>query len=288
MLRMSATKKILASIFDKIGYVVESKSAIDSLRTTLNERTSYLHKLERAGVKWNESGASQEALDFILSNVQRSYSQIGQDLFVLLVTNQKRNGFFVEFGATDGKLLSNTYLLEDSYNWQGIVAEPAKIWHQALLVNRNCSIDTRCVHDSTGSTVTFRETEVPELSVIDSLKDLDQHSQDREEAKTYPVETVTLLSLLDHHGAPSTIDYLSIDTEGSEFEILQNFDFSKYQFNALTIEHNHTPQRQKIFELLTSNGYIRVLENVSNWDDWYIHHSLQKIFHTIAPKGSSR
>ena len=273
MLGMGATKEMLALILSKFGYTIENSAAIDSIRTSLNEQTSYLHKLERAGLKWNESGVSQEALDFILSNVRRSSSQIGQDLFVLLVTNQKHNGFFVEFGATDGKLLSNTYLLEDSYSWQGILAEPARIWHTALLSNRNCTIDTRCVHDSTGSIVTFRETDVPELSVIDSLKDMDLHRQDREMAKTYPVETVTLLSLLDVHGAPSDIDYLSIDTEGSEFSILQKFDFSKYRFKVVTVEHNHTPQRELIFDLLTREGYRRVLENVSDWDDWYIHES---------------
>ena len=70
----------------------------------------------------------------------KSKSQLGQDLFVLLETNFKKNGFFVEFGATNGVDLSNTYILEKQFNWQGILAEPAKVWNAELQRNRNCSI----------------------------------------------------------------------------------------------------------------------------------------------------
>ena len=66
------------------------------------------------------------------------------------------------------------------------------------------------------------------------------------------------------------IDYLSIDTEGSEFEILNSFDFSKFKFRIITCEHNYTPMREKIFELLTKNGYTRVFKEISFNDDWYV------------------
>ena len=283
MLGVSFTKKFLTSVFNKFGYVVENSIAIDSLRNTLNDQTNYLLKLERAGIKWNESGVSQETLDFVLSNVQRSYSQIGQDLFVLLVTNQKQNGFFVEFGATDGKLLSNTFLLEDAYHWNGILAEPARVWHTSLHSNRKCVIDTRCVYDASEDYVLFKETESPELSVVDSFKDIDLHREYREQGINYQVQTVTLMSLLAEHDAPVSIDYLSIDTEGNEFSILKDFDFEKYTFGIITVEHNYTEQRQQIFDLLNRNGYVRVFEKVSDWDDWYIHVSLQqRVRHLIG------
>ena len=72
------------------------------------------------------------------------------------------------------------------------------------------------------------------------------------------------------YNAPNQIDYLSIDTEGSEFAILNKLNFSKYNFNVITVEHNFTETRQKLFSLLTSKGYKRIFEDFSQWDDWYI------------------
>ena len=87
----------------------------------------------------------QAFLHFVLQKYAESPAQLFQDLFVLFSLSQKREGFFVEFGATDGVELSNTLLLERSYGWNGILAEPAKCWHKDLRTNRNCVIDTRCV-----------------------------------------------------------------------------------------------------------------------------------------------
>ena len=84
------------------------------------------------------------------------------------------------------------------------------------------------------------------------------------------VETISLVDLLKKYNAPKHIDYLSIDTEGSEFDILENFDFNTYSFSVITCEHNYTPMRDKIYDLLTSKGYERKLTEVSRWDDWYI------------------
>jgi hypothetical protein len=84
------------------------------------------------------------------------------------------------------------------------------------------------------------------------------------------VSTISLNDLLSKHNAPKHIDYLSIDTEGSEFEILNSFDFSSHSFGVVTVEHNFTPVRQKIFELLSGHGYTRQFENLSKFDDWYV------------------
>ena len=80
----------------------------------------------------------------------------------------------------------------------------------------------------------------------------------------------SLEDMLDKHGAPSKIDYLSIDTEGSEFDILKDFDFEKYDIKIITCEHNFTKSRKDIFSLLTSNGYQRKLTGASKFDDWYV------------------
>ena len=84
------------------------------------------------------------------------------------------------------------------------------------------------------------------------------------------VETISLLDMLDKFDAPRHIDYLSIDTEGSEYEILRDFDFDKYKFSVITCEHNQTETRDRIYDLLTGKGYVRKMEDLSQQDDWYV------------------
>ena len=80
-----------------------------------------------------------------INNISFSKSQIAQDLFVLSELNFKKEGFFVEFGATDGIDLSNTYLLENTFRWNGVLAEPSYTWHSSLKKNRpNCKILNEC------------------------------------------------------------------------------------------------------------------------------------------------
>jgi predicted transcriptional regulator len=66
---------------------------------------------------------------------------------------------------------------------------------------------------------------------------------------------------------------MSLDTEGSEFEILANFDFEKYRFGLIDVEHNYVePRRTQIKNLLLSKGYIYKGEN--KWDDMFKHNSV--------------
>jgi hypothetical protein len=81
------------------------------------------------------------------------------------------------------------------------------------------------------------------------------------------VTTISLMDLLDQQGAPAVIDYLSIDTEGSELAILEGIDWRRYQFRCITVEHNFTEQRQGIHKLLEAQGYQR---QEAAFDDWYI------------------
>jgi hypothetical protein len=204
------------------------------------------------------------------STLLKSKSQISQDLFVISHLNFKRGGFFVEFGATNGIDLSNSYLLEKEYGWKGILVEPAKCWHAGLHKNRDCYIDENCVWSESNCSLVFNETTLAELATIHNFSSNDGHAKSRENGKLYGVNTISLNDLLDKYSAPAEIDYLSIDTEGSELNILNSFDFSKHSFKVITCEHNYTPIRPKLFELLTSKGYVRVFENLSMFDDRYI------------------
>ena len=194
-------------------------------------------------------------------------AQIKQDLFVLKHLDGKKNGYFVEFGASDGKTLSNTWLLEKRFGWQGILAEPSRHWHVSLRSNRSCSIDTRCVWKTTGDLIQFHDTLDPFLSSPDKTTS--------PIISTYDVNTVALSDLLDCHSSPPCIDYLSVDTEGSELDILQGFDkdkgFNRYRFNCITIEHNfNLPRRRAIMSVLAGHGYLNVHSMISEFDDWYV------------------
>ena len=83
-------------------------------------------------------------------------------------------------------------------------------------------------------------------------------------------ETVTLVDLLAFWKAPRRIDYLSIDTEGSELDILNAFDFSAHDVRLITVEHNFSGNRGPILDLLTAQGYRRKFTDLSMVDDWYV------------------
>ncbi len=202
--------------------------------------------------------------------INHSNSELKQDFFVLKSLNFKKDGYFVEFGSCNGVEFSNTLILEREFGWKGILAEPARCWHYELKKNRSCNIETNCVWKETGAKLIFKESELALYSSIKNLSDNDLHKNLREKGTTYEVETISLNDLLEKYKAPKEIDYLSVDTEGSEFEILQNFDFNKYNIKIITCEHNFTSLRSKIFNLLTQKGYKRFHKDLSRHDDWYI------------------
>lgn len=208
--------------------------------------------------------------DKVTKCLKGSKSQFKQDLFVLLELEFKTNGFFVEFGATNGIDGSNTFLLEKEFQWSGILAEPAKIWQSELRANRSALIEDKCVWKDSGTKLQFNETDSPGLSTISSFNNSDRYGKVRKNGKSYEVDTISLNDLLVKYNAPLEIDYLSIDTEGSEFEILAAMDFGKFNIKVITCEHNFTPSRYNVFNLLTQHGYTRKYKNLSLVDDWYV------------------
>lgn len=212
-------------------------------------------------------------LDFLtacMTGAMRSRAQFFQDLWVLFELGERRDGYFVEFGAADGVHCSNSWLFENELGWRGILAEPARGWHAALHQNRRCHIDTRCVWSRTGETLMFNEPAIALHATIDAFSDHDNLANTRTDGQRYEVETVSLNDLLTHWQAPARIDYLSLDTEGSELAILEAFDFDRWDVRCISVEHNHTPQRAQLRQLLTGKGYINRFPALSDVDDWYI------------------
>jgi FkbM family methyltransferase len=227
--------------------------------------------------------------DFFFAQNHRSHSQFNQDLFVIFFTNFiGKIGYFVEIGAGDGKNLSNTLLLE-SLGWKGILVDPVDYVNGNML-KRNSIKDKRCVYSESGLKLKFKEQsklydEAAELNpkgfsgLFDHLSD---YSKNLKGGHSYEVITVSLNDLLDQYSSPNKIDYISIDVEGSEFEILRTFDFAKYDVEIFTVEHNNfASHRESINELLLSQNYYCIHHElfktsfldwhiVPGYEDWYI------------------
>jgi FkbM family methyltransferase len=212
-----------------------------------------------------------------------SYSQLGQDLDVLNLYSNKRTGTFIEIGASDGKTLSNTYLLEQ-LGWKGLCVEPIPEKFELLQKNRHCTTSNKAVYNVSGQHIPFTVATSSLYSGITS--EIDKYHSVKETGTTISIETITLNDLISESGLPSFIEYLSLDTEGSEYEILKAVDFGKYTFGTIHVEHNYImPKRQQIRSLLVSHGYTFVQEK--KWDDYYVHSSLispKKIIPASIPK----
>jgi FkbM family methyltransferase len=198
-----------------------------------------------------------------------NYSQLEQDLEVLNYYNHKTNGFFIEIGASDGIELSNTYLLETKYNWKGICVEPIPYRFNSLCNNRpNSFCCNNAVYNRSDLDVIFDIANNGDgLSGISD--NIDCHKEKVNSNKTQiTVKTISFNDLLEKYNAPLFIEYLSLDTEGSELEILKSVNLNKYIFGIIHVEHNYIePRRSEIRDLLTSNGYQYIKEN--NVDDCY-------------------
>jgi FkbM family methyltransferase len=207
-----------------------------------------------------------------------SKSQLKQDLNVLEYYNFKKRGYFVDIGASDGISLSNTYMLEKDYNWNGICVEPILNDFNILISNRKNSICVnKAVYNISDTKMKFAIKNFNMCSglieTMDNQVIIDNKVYDRsvnyDLKEIIDVYTITLNDLLEQSNAPLYIDYLSLDTEGSELEILKSVDFSRYKFGIIDVEHNFVePRRSQIRNLLESNGYKFNVEN--NFDDNYI------------------
>lgn len=240
----------------------------NSIKTELelvNHNISLMHQKNQL---FRKTGTSENETSFEERLSAMSPSQLGQDLWVLEWFSYKRGGFFVEFGATDGVLLSNTFLLEKEFGWNGLLAEPNPKFFEKLRTNRSQICSNECISSSTGETVDFVLADE-----YGGIKDFSTNGMHKEKVSDYESQgkviqkdTISLNDFLLKHNAPENIDYLSIDTEGSEYSILKNFPFEKWNITLITVEHNFEAQRELICKLLSEFGYKRIEKQ---WDDWY-------------------
>lgn len=198
------------------------------------------------------------------------YSQSGQDRWVDKIMKQKRDGYFLDIGAYDGVQTSNSYFFESERGWTGICIECDPGPFSILNGFRKSKNFPVAVTDYDG-TCKFSNMSISDVGI--------------------EVPCRRLSGILEEADAPEFIDYLSIDIEGHEFTVLNSLDLDRWRFGAMTVEHNlyavGDENKNKIYELLTAYGYVRVVEDAVSLDtnpawylkpyeDWYVNEEIIK------------
>lgn len=249
---MNLLKVYINKVLSLFGYSVKKNKKISTLENILIAHNYFLYK------KINEF-EDDPFLNYIKKNFQFSNSSLLQDCFALWVNNNINDGYFVEFGAGNGVDFSNTFLLKKR-GWNGLLIEPGSNFENCTKSRFVQSLNF-AVTSKSNETLFLYETLDKNFSTLNSTKN----------AIKKKVLTITLSDALQFVNAPRYINFLSIDTEGSEFDALLGLDFNKYFVKCLVVEHNfNSLNRKKIYELLVDNNFKRVYENATLYEDWYI------------------
>lgn len=188
------------------------------------------------------------------------YAACGQDILIAELLGHKNNGVFFDIGANDGVTISNSYYFEKHLGWSGVCAEPIPSIFEKLQENRTCHLVNGCVTPEPG-TAKFLEMGGQD----NMLSTLEQNNQGltarrlRKNAKRHntdvceiEVECFTFASLVQKFGLTS-IDLLSVDTEGGELDILKSIDFDTIPVSVITVENNY--YKPDIRNYLESKGF---------------------------------
>ena len=194
------------------------------------------------------------------------YSQHGEDFLLDQLFMDKKCGFFVEVGCIDGRRFSNTLTFEER-GWKGLCIEAHSGYVELLTQNRPNSIICHCAAgDKDEDEVTFFANSRGSLSTLDKSKE----SYFREKYGKYftgfeeqRVKKRRLNTLFRQHGV-TKIDFISIDVEGYEVEVLKGLDLRKYKPPVLIIESDDSEHEAKLDELVLENGYMKSIKLAQN------------------------
>ena len=178
------------------------------------------------------------------SSIERNYSQVYQDIFVLSMLDGKRNGTFLEIGGAEPYVGNNTALLEKSFNWKGVSIE----YDQKFVDNYRKNRSAKLLHQ--------------DALAIDYKKLLQEN---------FDCNVIDYLQL-------------DIEPAKHTYECMLRIPFDEYKFAVITYEHDYyvdvtKSYREKSREFLLNKGYILVAndispDGISNFEDWWVHPDL--------------
>lgn len=163
------------------------------------------------------------------------------------------NGFFIEAGANDGLFQSTTKILED-LGWNGLLVEPSERAYEECKQNRKCLVENYALVSSS----------YPDSFVFGEFKEKSPRARIIDSSQYQKVNAITLTSLLTDIGRYD-IDFLSLDVEGYEMQVLDGIDFSKVHIKYILIEVNSDFYTlEDMDSYLLERGFKNIL-NISNF-----------------------
>ena len=211
----------------------------------------------------NKKNENENKISTEVHKTINSYSQCGQEEYVINYFKNKKNGCFIELGGLDGIRHSNTYKLEYEYGWKGIIIEPSPTLYTELVTNRNVYTENVLVGESQQNNVNFLH--IDDKTKCIGLQGIPENYNKKHTArikrelgesksKIIQMKMDTLQNICDKYHLVD-IDYLSLDVEGSELNVLQGIDFKRLNIKVIGVEINYIESKDAIFNLLTQNNY---------------------------------
>ena len=195
--------------------------------------------------------------------MEASYAQFGEDVLVWQYFARKTSGCFVEVGAHEPRDLSQTLLLEEK-GWKGILIEPLAVLSERLRQQRPGSqvFQVACSSPQNRGQARFFVSDHLELSSLEKWR----NDLDTQYAQTETVRVMTLDDVLEQAGVRGAVDFVSIDVEGTELDVLRGFNLQKYQ-PALVLVEDHL-YNLAVHRWLARENYRLVKRTGCN--NWYI------------------
>ena len=174
------------------------------------------------------------------------YHDLYNDLFYKnIIFKNKLNGYYVEIGGLDGVMNSQSFIFEKMLAWDGIIVEPNPFWKYSLEYNRKCKISNSAISNVEGTAI----FECRENHGFSGLKSSTTETRISDITNEVEVNTTSLYNLLNSYNSPHIIDWVSIDTEGAEINIITKFfeENDKYRINLLNCESHDFITIKEIF-----------------------------------------
>ena len=122
-------------------------------------------------IKHKMDGDAKAFMQLAIEKLEFSRGQCFQDIAALYFSGGKQNGFFVEVGTGNGEQLSNTFLLEKQFDWNGILFEPDRRFHDSIGQLRSAKLDERPVYSTDDKVLQFLEvSRAGELSTLSEFR----------------------------------------------------------------------------------------------------------------------